>query len=750
MGAGPSTLASGLPSDLPALGKFQLTPEQQKQNIVLSNLLRRLLETNNLVDLESFSTEDRCSKMIAVVSSQINREFQSLRFPDPLNPTQLRTTSFVGKDEYDRLVKSGSLKDVCNKIAEFLVRYVLLISTLSMSISVPTGIPKLMDQENLIAQPVGLDTQAISPVPSDIFQIVLKSLGLSIDKTVAKNTYMFSGRDEDKYLINTYGYIYDNVTAPAKARVMTMTFQYYYYGDLTNPDPQATKKGFHSRSPHVIKEQDKHTYLQQQQHQQQQQQRFQVQGFPVQGFPVQGFQGQGQGFPVQGPVQGQGLRTGGGKTSKSRKAYRMQRKHTRRFIGGNGNAEKEAEAAQAAAAQAAQAAAAEKAAGPESSETRSSAASTSAAATAATSSSTGTPSPAPASAATSSPVVTSSAQTQLRPEDEIAYFMVQFKNSKNTESLGEWVFNSDGKCVRKTAFDASMTTHNKYDLSASSDKKEFLSIILESIEKISGEDKMIATQTRFDNIDTQTTAFDIQTHVNRLKEYTKVDPSYIQSPAALRAYLLLSEISVDKPGSVKTSFCKDPWAMLDLGSSKIPAYSLMDALYVNQQEKSLFLQKLMESSYVKKKSQSAAPSFNSLYFPKAEGGTLQAFCDSKQNPDSSVESKKTYERKILAEGYRKLRDAYNRHVQAVFAFLTSILVVDQQFIDAIQVQGQMDTSSLIRLHPYFMMHPQGSLDALNRKISEACTILSTHYLEVEKIYNETLKTFSNPSGKNVA
>jgi hypothetical protein len=49
-----------------------------------------------------------------------------------------------------------------------------------------------------------------------------------------------------------------------------------------------------------------------------------------------------------------------------------------------------------------------------------------------------------------------------------------------------------------------------------------------------------------------------------------------------------------------------------------------------------------------------------------------------------------------------------------------------------------------------MMHPQGSLDALNRKISEACTILSTHYLEVEKIYNETLKTFSNPSGKNGA
>ncbi len=93
--------------------------------------------------------------------------------------------------------------------------------------------------------------------------------------------------------------------------------------------------------------------------------------------------------------------------------------------------------------------------------------------------------------------------------------------------------------------------------------------------------------------------------------------------------------------------------------------------------------------------------------------------------------------------YNKLKQLYQQHVQEVYAFLKTILVVDSAFEQMIMLPADTPTTKpVIRLNETFVKYSTGSHIALNERIQTARNMLSEHYFQVEKIYNETLNEYN--------
>lgn len=145
MGAAAST--PGAPAA--DVGKLTLTPTQQQQLDVVSNLFQLLLSKNNIVDLASLmETEgDQCSNLIITLSAQLDKEFQRLRLKAPRG--EVTEVGFLSEDQYRKIQKRETRVYMCTQIARFLLQFVILVSALTASISLMDGLPDIQPTAEL-------------------------------------------------------------------------------------------------------------------------------------------------------------------------------------------------------------------------------------------------------------------------------------------------------------------------------------------------------------------------------------------------------------------------------------------------------------------------------------------------------------------------------------------------------------------------------------------------------------------------
>jgi hypothetical protein len=204
MGAATSTLRDGGPYGGP-YGAFRLTQEQQKMNQILSNLFQTLLQKNNLVDLSKIVSNDfACSEMILTLSNKLDKEFQTLRFPDPTT-SQLVTTSFTSRDRYKVVQNDVLRQEMCKQIAHFLLRFVVLIAALTASISTAVeGETSLVEQRRIpqLSQDVLSGFPVRTPSQTILDTLVRSRFAEQLSQTV----FRIGG----KLYMDKKGYLYKN------------------------------------------------------------------------------------------------------------------------------------------------------------------------------------------------------------------------------------------------------------------------------------------------------------------------------------------------------------------------------------------------------------------------------------------------------------------------------------------------------------------------------------------------------------
>jgi hypothetical protein len=85
----------------------------------------------------------------------------------------------------------------------------------------------------------------------------------------------------------------------------------------------------------------------------------------------------------------------------------------------------------------------------------------------------------------------------------------------------------------------------------------------------------------------------------------------------------------------------------------------------------------------------------------------------------------------LMTAHRTLRDMYRVHLSACDKLIKKAIVID-------------DTKKpVLKFDKIFTTHPRGAQAALEEMIAEARTLLSFHYLAVEKVYQDVLRMFGS-------
>jgi hypothetical protein len=170
MGASQS-IASASSEQLKEVGPFPLRSSEKSAINVLTEIVDNLLARNNLFDLNDLLSEpERCKRLFIVVSTTVKKEFQLLKFPDPRNPSQMATLSFVPKYGYPpKLADSVAARErACSEITQFLIRLVTLAAACTASIARNENIAVNFPQ-SIEAGPASTDPQRlINSLPKDI------------------------------------------------------------------------------------------------------------------------------------------------------------------------------------------------------------------------------------------------------------------------------------------------------------------------------------------------------------------------------------------------------------------------------------------------------------------------------------------------------------------------------------------------------------------------------------------------------
>ncbi len=151
MGAGASTLGVGGPTA--EVGRFRLNPQQQQYMTMISNLFQLLLKENNIMDLSQLvsSQQDACSDLIITLSARLDKEFQRLQLPT--GTAEMTQVGFISDKLYRDIQKSDVRVNVCKRIAEFLLQFVILISALTASIVITDRDPSI-EREEIVMVPM--------------------------------------------------------------------------------------------------------------------------------------------------------------------------------------------------------------------------------------------------------------------------------------------------------------------------------------------------------------------------------------------------------------------------------------------------------------------------------------------------------------------------------------------------------------------------------------------------------------------
>jgi hypothetical protein len=710
MGAGSSTPMAGV-------GKFQLTPDQQRQNDVVSNLFQVLLRSNNLLDLsKSVQSEEYCNSLIVTLSSQLEKEFQSLRFPDPANPSRTTVASFVPMERYKVLRTDEARRRICKDISTFLFDFVVLVAALTASIVLTPGIPKLEEgtiDEYDLPNSFKPNKSIIGPILDKLIQSRFASLRYG-------DVYRFG----DRYLIKGNGYIFKD---QPMSKVFGIELSYY-------ENSSSNSKSLQLQSS---------------------QQGYYAPGQQVPGQQVPGQQPRGYAPPSSYYVPGRSMSA----VERTRLEYEKAQQELK--------------------IKAAQELAEERRKLQEQLfEERSKTAQAQAAATGyqkllsqpqrfqalMDGSQPATPSRRSAVGAASQVPITGGKRKRKQRHNggqlgDIAEFIIvriydlnSCLQAQQQQQCIEFKFYMDeeGFCYDKDFVDRSNADEVGRQYAVPFNIK-----MQEIYRQIPNEEVKLAQRSRSNSAEEQAKqtrlSFDPSAEsIEVLKQYNEefLSTEGIQSPAAQRAYMLAADIPVSTK-ALTTFFCKDPWNGESLNA--IPAYALFGALFKRTNENpnastfvsQLIAKKVLETSDITDSqlwNVELSDIFDSDMNENMTKVQLRTFCGTTQSIDTQTAADRV---QIMIAAHQKLKTLYSTHLQRVVEFVKTILVVDNTFLNALVNPKAADFSQpILRLHPVFMQSPVGSREALNERIRAARQLLADHYTEVETIYRDTLNTLA--------
>jgi hypothetical protein len=649
MGAASSTLSA----DGGPYGAFRLTQEQQKMNQVLSNLFQTLLQKNNLMDLSKIVSDDfACKEMILTLSNKLDKEFQTLRFPDPTT-SQLVTTSFTSRDRY-KIVQNDVLRqEMCKQIAHFLLRFVILIAALTASISTAVDGETALVEQRRIPQ---LSQEALGGFPvRTASQAILDGLVRSgFAEQLSQTIFRLGG----KLYMDKKGYLYKN-----EIQTKVLGIEIGYKGASTPSaapgEPGPTSSGLMgiSQANYLRKEYER---------------KFQEAQRNIQKNVQQ------KEFERQRQEQEQRARERESKALELQRFYEAEMR--RRGIqqpppgGQQGGVPGDP-----------------------------------------TPGTPGTPTP-------RTPSFNISAQKE--------YMYVRLYDQANCTGgdclVAEFYMDENGRCYTKEDVErTSGLLPVEYSV-------PFVTKVEQVFNKIPYEtfplSKNVVTSAATSGTVESSFGFD-ETTVGYLRSFGEnYAAKKIHSPAAYRAFLLSSGTEAGTQ-RVRPSFCKDAWKTL----KEIPAFTLLGALFTSPSGAvdptySTFLQTL---------------GVEGGSFKQVAGPSIEVFCQSppeKQLLDKAPKS-------IVVDGYKQLQSLYASHLTKVVEFVKSLLVVDQTFLDAMMGTTVIDaTQPILRLNPAFLQSPAGSMAALENRIQVGRDLLTAHYVQVEKVYQDALTKVNAASG----
>ncbi len=731
MGAGASTMSPT------SVGKFQLTVDQKKQNEILSNLFLALLQNNNLVDLSKLvaRSDKECNQLIITLSSQLEKEFQSLRFPDPSRQKTDITASYMAQDRYRILSDNpdSTRKQVCSFLATFLLRFVLLISALTASISITDAIPVLTKTAKV---PTLLNTKDRTPVKAFIPSVPYSKLVMNLKESrfataVEPDTKLFL-LDNQYFLDLTGGFLYKKGDTLGQTKALGVEMGYkpiekqQAYGMPGQPTQKRILSQFNPAEEYgrELEETRRQLALVRQQQQQQ----------PPAGYPglLSDYERQRQ---QQRILDEEIARRREIEERVGRLETQTVRQQSLASVRPNSNQQGDMQTV--------------------TGQSQAPSAATNATATSYTSQ--------------FQQNIARSERGELRPTDtskqeDVSYIMmIRFFDLSVCSTISDSCLSSSGGLISEFYMDDYGKTYDVQAYEASRGRLEpqfsipFANRVEDALNRTSTEYVVGERESKSDQTQQATTQkqMDFQLHEETIQYLRKIEMrgADIVAPAAFRAYLLATEVysaTVDGRNEqhLRYSFCKDSWSKKSL--DEIPAYGLLAGLfkdYDNREGRMLGMAAAFDEVRNKMKTEGILEEGSDLTNWKTKFPDVpEGLCNGKPeyyviNPENKARIQ------VLQSAHTKLRAMYDAHLRAVVEFIKTVLVVDDTFLQSLSRPGRYLEEALaapvLRLHPRFSADPVGSFNVIQERSNAARKLLSDHYFQVEKLYKDTLKQLND-------
>jgi len=224
------------------------------------------------------------------------------------------------------------------------------------------------------------------------------------------------------------------------------------------------------------------------------------------------------------------------------------------------------------------------------------------------------------------------------------------------------------------------------------------------------------------------------------------------SPCFYRSYLLASRIDGD---TLQTLICSDDWTQKKITSQV--AYSLLQALYLDRPDATMDSQTADEcvqtidrlaTVFDINKTTSYNPTLESLSFLQIPPEVRATVCITGDKGGRSI--REPAKLSILMKAHESLHTLFENHIKNSVDLIQKVM--------SLEATESYLSKPKIKLDPVFVKDPLGSLHALEGFIKEARGMLSTHYFEVETVYQSALNEIAalsrgnapvNPNEKNI-
>jgi hypothetical protein len=731
-------------------------------------------------------SEKSCKDLIVVLSSQLNKEFQTLRFPDP-GKSSLVTASYIDMGKYLTVQSSEERLRVCGQIAEFLLRFVTLVAAMTASISISEAIPELTENVFIpvLQKPIRF-RQVDERVLGDLSPIFVKYVN-------ANNRIL-----ADKYYLNTAGYIYK--IEDGRARVLGVEVLYAGeseqfkriqslartpLGSVGSPRQNASRNQFRLGVSGQSQRQSVEDLLKAQEFKrrereiEERERESRRMGYPYAAaapFPAYQPSYYGQppkrvGFSVAPtvPAAAQALTQAPAPAPQQQQPQSIIPPST--VAGPASVATVPVTLPQAAQGSVASTVRVQPQTGGQNNFTYNVDENMYAA---------------PRQNFRSSINITQKtpvrntrrnnrSNTEVIPTKLNEFYTVRLydikdlttatalSNVRDAKRVGEFRIDAEGHAW-SSAFIQQMQERDQVPQVANS--VPFSEIMDVAFEK-GGTDMDIRQETvqttnslNIKESATNITRSNISSEevVKQLRVFgvSMINPKVIQSPAAYRAYLLATEVPTQPAKSIRTSFCKSDEWRTKKSLRDVAAYALLEALFKDSPndstssaaDKSKFITQMLNEGLLESaettSANGGAQTFRNYIFSQTifNDASLKGVCES-----GGVFTSPEYI-KVLTGAYTQLRALYTQHLKAVIEFINTLFVVDTTLVQTLDLSDRrlLDTVDvtrpLLRLHPAFTTNVGGSMAALNERVRAGRALLVAHYMKVEKVYQQALQSIT--------